>query len=50
MYIIGVGLTAVVAKIVGKHFLEDKKPSNKKTYWKELDLKKKSVEEYYRQF
>jgi len=50
VYIIGVGLTSIVAKLVGKHFLEDKKPSNKKSYWKELGLKKKPTEEYYRQF
>jgi hypothetical protein len=54
VYFIGAGITAIVAKITGKHFLEHKYPGKEKTkaksYWKELDLKKKSIEQYYRQF
>lgn len=49
VYLIGVGITSIVAKIVGKHFLE-KKLSKKDTYWNSLKLKKKPIEEYYRQF
>ena len=50
VYLIGVGLTSIVAKLIGKHFLETKISKNEKTYWTDLNLKKKNIEEYYRQF
>lgn len=50
VYILGVGLTSIVAKLTGKHFLETKKSKEEKTYWTDLNLKKKNIEEYYRQF
>jgi hypothetical protein len=47
VYIIGVGITALVAKIVRKHFLV-LKPKGK-TLW--IDAKKEQTEEsHYRQF
>jgi len=49
VYLIGVGLTSIFAKIFGKHFLEEKSPK-KESYWSDLKLKKKPIEEYYRQF
>lgn len=49
VYLIGVGSTHIVAKLFGKHFLETKL-SKKGTYWSDLNLKKKPIEEYYRQF
>jgi len=49
VYLIGVGLTSIFAKIVGKHFLEIKL-SKKDSYWSDLNLKKKPIEKYYRQF
>jgi hypothetical protein len=48
VYFIGVGITSIIAKISGKHFIDTK--MGKKTYWKELNLKKKPLDEYYRQF
>ncbi len=48
VYFIGVGFTAVFAKLFRKHFLDMK--LSKKTYWSDLNLKKKPIEEYYRQF
>ena len=50
VYIIGVGLTSLFAKIFGKHFLQTKRSKNEETYWSDLNLKKKPIEEYYRQF
>jgi hypothetical protein len=58
VYLIGVGLTSLVAKLAGKHFLDmnldrDKKldtDKKKKTYWSDLKLKKKDAIEYCRQF
>ena len=49
VYLIGVGFTSITAKIFRKHFLEIKL-SKKETYWSDLNLKKKSIEDYYRQF
>jgi hypothetical protein len=50
VYLLGVGLTAIIAKIVGKHFLETKISKKTMTYWSELNLKKKDLEKYYRSF
>lgn len=49
-YFLGVGLTAIVAKVAGKNFLEKKTSSEAKSYWSDLNLKKKEFREYYRQF
>ena len=48
VYFIGVGLTFIFAKIFRKHFLELK--LKKDSYWSDLNLSKKKIEEYYRQF
>jgi hypothetical protein len=49
-YILGIGFTFLFAKILGKRFL-DLKPSKKaNTYWSDLNLSKKPIDEYYRQF
>jgi len=49
VYLIGVGLTSIIAKIFKKRFLQLKE-SKRESYWKSLNLKKKKMEEYYRQF
>ena len=48
VYFMGVGLTSIAAKISGRRFLETK--LSKKSYWSALNLKKKPLEKYYRQF
>ena len=48
VYIIGVGITSMISKIAKKHFLDLK--LKKESYWDDLNLKKKKIEEYYRQF
>jgi len=48
VYLIGVGLTSISAKIFGKHFLDMKK--KKDSYWHNLKLKNKDIEEYYKPF
>lgn len=50
VYLIGVGFTSIIAKLIGKHFLDTELSKNKTTYWSELNLKKKPIEDYYRQF
>ena len=49
VYLFGVGITAIVAKIFGKHFLQ-LKTAEKKSYWTEIKNKKPKMEEFYRQF
>jgi len=50
VYFVGVGLTSIFAKLFGKHFLELKIDKNMESYWSDLNLNKKSIEDYYRQF
>ena len=50
VYLIGVGVTALLAKMFKKKFLEISCSEKKESYWSDCDLKKKPLEEYYRQF
>jgi len=50
VYFVGVGPTFIVSRIFKKNFLEKKIDKNAKSYWKDLNLSKKKMEEYYRQF
>jgi hypothetical protein len=50
VYILGVGITSIIAKISKKKFLQLKEPKDAKTYWTDLSLGKKPIEEYYHQF
>ena len=50
VYFVGAGLTSIFAKLFRKHFLELNFDKKAKTYWSELNLTKKPLEEYYRQF
>lgn len=50
VYFLGVGITSLFAKLIGKKFLEIKILKNRDSYWSNLNLKKKELKEYYRQF
>ena len=50
VYIVGVGLTAIAARLVGKKFFETKLEKDSETYWNELNIKKRETEKYYKQF
>jgi hypothetical protein len=50
VYLIGVGITSIASKILGKHFLETRLSKKRESYWSKLDLKKKPIDEYYNQF
>ncbi len=50
VYFLGVGFTFLLAKISNKKFLDLEIEKNKKTYWEDLNLNKKKMEDYYRQF
>ncbi len=47
VYVVAVGPTSLVARLAGKKFLDT---SKKESYWVKLDLKKRPIKEYYRQF
>ena len=50
VYLIGVGFTSIFAKLFRKHFIETKTSSKRETYWSNINLKKKPIENYYQQF
>lgn len=57
VYIFGVGLTSLIARIAGKSFLDIKKENkndaqknDEKTYWENYNLKKEKKDRYYNQF
>lgn len=50
IYITGIGLTSIFAKIFWKRFLETKISKKQSSYWSDLNRKRKPIEEYYRQF
>ncbi len=50
VYVIGVGFTSMFGKLFKKRFLEVKLDKESQTYWSELNLSKKPIKEYYRQF
>tara|TARA_Y100000310_G_C20622488_1_gene784122 strand:- start:362 stop:586 length:225 start_codon:yes stop_codon:yes gene_type:complete len=47
VYLIGIGITSIIARIVGKKFLDTEK---KDSYWKEYAEMNKTKESRYRQF
>ena len=50
VYVLGVGITALIARAVGKKFLPMDSPQHRDTYWTDLHLTRESIEKYYRQF
>lgn len=50
VYALGVGLTALAAKLSGKHFLARHLDRERTTYWENIDQGKRSEDKYYRQF
>lgn len=50
VYVVGVGFTSIIAKLSGKHFLDIRLSKKKNSYWSNLNLKKKPIKEFYRQF
>ena len=49
VYFIAVGLTSLAAKAAKREFL-NLSLQKKETYWEELNLEKKDMEDFYRQF
>lgn len=50
VYVLGVGLTSIFSKIFKKIFLEMGISKKQDSYWSELNIRKKPMKEYYRQF
>lgn len=49
VYFFGVGFTAILARVSGKHFLQLRK-SAKKTCWLDNKISRSEIDQYYRQF
>ena len=49
VYLLGVGLPSLAARVFKKEFLETK-TGHTSTYWSELNLRKNPIEKYARQF
>lgn len=49
-YILGIGLPTLFAKIINKHFLALKINKHASTYWSDLNLTKKDLTDYLKQF
>jgi len=49
VYIVGVGITSILAKL-GKKEILSKKLHQEKSYWSDLNLNDSNIERYYRQF
>ena len=49
-YVIGVGLTVLIAKRKQKSFLDLSLDKEKSSYWEEYNLKTEPKESYYKQF
>lgn len=50
VYIIGVGMSYIFVKFLSKKLLTLHIDKKAKTYWEDLNLKKRPIKEYYRQF
>lgn len=50
MYVFGIGITSVVAKVLKKKFLKLKPTKSELSYWVDLDVKKQDPDEFYKQF
>lgn len=50
VYIVGVGLTSIYAKLTKKNLLNNKLLKRQKSYWFNTNIGNKSTASYYRQF
>lgn len=50
VYLVGIGLTSIIARISRKHFLATKLSKKRTSYWTDLDLGQKPLKDHYRQF
>ncbi|MEM2963342.1 MAG: hypothetical protein QXW70_01335 [Candidatus Anstonellales archaeon] len=50
VYILGIGITAILSKTLGKHFLDKQISNNAETYWIDTTLGKGTKETYKRRF
>ncbi len=50
VYVMGVGLTSIIAKITRKHFLETTISEDHDTYWSPFGAGARDRNDYYKQF
>ena len=48
-YIWGIAPVTIIAKLVGKHFLDTMPMADQTTYWIDVSVAEHKLEEYYRQ-
>ena len=49
-YLVGIGPTAIIARLTGKRFLSAGPEPKKRSYWDPITQSNGKFEEYYRQF
>ncbi len=50
VYLLGVGVTSLAAKIAGKTFMDVRLEPGSASYWREFEKKDARIEDAYRQF
>lgn len=50
VYLFGIGLPSILARLTGKQFLEMKLDRESPSYWRSIEEKEKSLKHYLRQF
>lgn len=50
VYFFGIGIVSVLGKLFRKDFLEVKIEKNRDSYWENLNLTNRNLEDYYKQF
>jgi hypothetical protein len=49
-YVFGIGLTAIIAKLIDKNFLKLRIEKDKTSYWEETHITDKEVSEFLKQY
>ena len=49
-YIFGIGITSIVAKLVGKHFLKLNIQKDGNSYWEDTSFTNKKIREFLKQY
>lgn len=50
VYLVGVGVTSIIARIIGKKFLDVSPDSQRLSYWEVKEASTDNIKEYLRQF
>jgi len=50
VYLVGIGITSIIAKLFNKSFLDIRIKKFKKSYWTKLDLGNENEKDHYKQY